>query len=56
MWNSMVMITVCFRLEIKILGTFSAKIRNFLFKVKFGTQTNSSVWFLMVTLTSSVLD
>ena len=55
MQNSMAMITFFrFRLKIIFLGKFGPKIQNYLFKVKFRTQTNSIMLNSMVMLSISL--
>ena len=46
----------CFRLETPFLGKFGEKNQNYLFKLKFGTQTNSNIQNSIVVFNCSVLD
>ena len=46
----------CFKQEIPVLRKFDPKNQNCPYKLKFGTESNSNMWNLMVMLSFSVLD
>ena len=56
MQNSMEVFTFLFRKETAFLGKFGPRNQNCLFKMKFGTWTNSNMQISMVVFTFSVLD